>query len=508
MDPLQEELSALLSFRKVIASHLSSILQLPSDLFLPLVQQNTGHRKASHSVFSVVIKRLGSVAGHDTTERGKEGDGHGQGGQRRTVDLDEGTLQRCLVLSLETQEYITNVRMTKDMILFDPVPLRLIQLTMKSIVARSASHDPTQTLAKSGEEKEDAPATDKLGTGKRSLKRDRDSDQLVIVNGSSIQADENAYCSLRRTVLAGFIARTSSASCQSPVKVIMDISSSDVSSSSVKGLYHGLDLTSDSEVLQGSDHDRYLTALKRTLQTGKELQVQIVDGACVVDMTSRQLGKAKVFSSASADGSTLEDPTLVVQTVMSLASHFATYDCERYIWLVPDSKRQFAEQVLYLARVVFKDQDANIQEGQGEEANRKRTPHSKPWTEAIQVVYFGTATGVDVWKSESDLSKGLAGVVEYTHLRMKEIVTKNRGNPGRGTEYGDINDLDDDEEEGSALDEQELARMATLLSTSALVVASIGCKRIRKLNVDMARILDGKGNSGVFLQYVHSRLCG
>jgi len=90
---------------------------------------------------------------------------------------------------------------------------------------------------------------------------------------------------------------------------------------------------------------------------------------------------------------------------------------------------------------------------------------------------------------------------------MKEIVTKNRGNPGRGTDYGDL-DHEEEEEEESVLDEQELARMATLLSTSALVVASIGCKRIRKLNVDMARILDGKGNSGVFLQYVHSRLCG
>jgi hypothetical protein len=288
----------------------------------------------------------------------------------------------------------------------------------------------------------------------------------------------------------------------------------DMSSSSVKGLYHGLDLVNASDALQGSDDERTLTALKHTLQHNKELQVQIIDGACVVDMISRQLGKAKVFSSVSADGSTMEEPTLLVQTLMSLASHFSTYECERYIWLVPDGKRQFAEQVLYLARVVFQDKSVHNHEGQKEEeeaeamsGNKKRTPHSRSWTEHIQVVHFGTATGVDVWKTEADLNKGLAGVVEYTHSRMKEIVTKNRGNPGRGTDYGDL-DHEEEEEEESVLDEQELARMATLLSTSALVVASIGCKRIRKLNVDMARILDGKGNSGVFLQYVHSRLCG
>lgn len=209
MDTSQEEPSTLLSFRKAIASHLSSILRKPSEFLLPLVQQNTGHRKPSHSVFYVVIKRLGSVVGNDTTKAGGGLD-----------DFDEDARQRCLVLFPETREYIASVRMTKDMILFDPVPLRLIQLTIKSIVARNTDGGLKRDLATAGEE--DAAAAVMSGTLRRPAKRGRFADQPIIVNGSGIQLDEDAYCSLRRTILTGFVARTLSTSCQGPVKVIME----------------------------------------------------------------------------------------------------------------------------------------------------------------------------------------------------------------------------------------------------------------------------------------------
>ncbi|KAG0212069.1 hypothetical protein B0O80DRAFT_493550 [Mortierella sp. GBAus27b] len=496
MDASQEDPSILCLFRKAIASHLSSIVQKPCELLLPLIQQNTGHRKSSHSVFYVVIKRLGNVVGNDTIA-GR--------------DL-ESACQRCLVLSPETREYIAGVRMTRDMLLFDPVPLRLIQLTLKNIVERASDKDAKQDLETTKEDS--AETSTSVEAPRRSVKRGRSTDRVILVNGSGFQPDEDAYCSLRRTVLTGFVARMLSDSSQDPVKVIMEYSRTDMPPS-VKGLYRGLELFNGSELIETSDYEELLATFKGAIQTNKGLEVQITDGTCIVDMTSQKLGKAKVFSAVSSDGLTVEHPTLVAQTVLSLVSHFSVQECQRYIWLVPDSKRQFAEQVLFLAQAVFHDVDVNserIDQGAKEaQGNRKKTM-SRSWREQIDVVYFGSASGEDLWKADSQLGQGLSGVVEFTNLRMKEIITKNRGNPGRGTEYGGADleeeDLDGNGDDEPVLDEQELTRMAALLSTSALTVACIGCKRIRKLTVDMTRILDGKGHSGVFLQYVHSRLCG
>lgn len=126
-------------------------------------------------------------------------------------------------------------------------------------------------------------------------------------------------------------------------------------------------------------------------------------------------------------------------------------------------------------------------------------------------MYFGPAFGTDTAKvsaSEGE-DRGLS-IVELAKARMKDSVVENRGQP-QATRDADEDDDAEDEDSGQdhgPLDEAELSRMAAMLSTSALAVASAGGRRLRKLHVDMDRILDGKGNSGVFLQYVLSRLHG
>ncbi|KAF9965484.1 Arginyl-tRNA synthetase, partial [Mortierella alpina] len=107
--------------------------------------------------------------------------------------------------------------------------------------------------------------------------------------------------------------------------------------------------------------------------------------------------------------------------------------------------------------------------------------------------------------------RGLS-IVEVAKARMRDSVVENRGQP-QTTRVTNDEEEDDAEDEDSGqdhgpLNEAELSRMAAMLSASALVVASAGGRRLRKLHVDLNRILDGKGNSGVFLQYVLSRLHG
>ncbi|KAF8962676.1 Arginyl-tRNA synthetase [Entomortierella lignicola] len=504
--------TTLVTFRKVIAKHLCSVIgeTISIETLLPLVQQNTGQRKASHSVFSVVIKRLA------TTLRGQVIGGEGEGSK---YELDESLLEKCVLLSAEAQVYIGRARRTKDMLLFDPAPLQLIQLTI-------------QNISNEVDKRKSKPITTTITTGKRG----RGSDNVVIVNGAKIQADENAYSSLRRTILTGFVARfLKDFESEDSVKVITE-HTRDTVDTKIKGLYSGLDLIADPSRTEASSSvmESHLNTIKDTIRTNKEIQAKVDEnGAWTINLTSRQLGNVKLFSKSSnstepsseekekeKEIALMEDPTLVVKTLVSLATQFSEYECDRYLWMVPDGRRQFVEQVLCLAKLIFggeteSNEDECSKETEGvDEARINRSRNEKrsdSWVHAIEVLYFGVATGVDIWKTQSGLSKGMEGIVEYTNVRMREIVVENRGRPGRGTGYGgdeDYDDADDDDEGGQVLDEAELTRMATILSNSALAFASVGGKRIRKLNVDMSRIMDGKGNSGVFLQYVQSRLCG
>ncbi|KAG0363586.1 Arginyl-tRNA synthetase [Gamsiella multidivaricata] len=466
--------SSLLGFRKAIASHLSSVLDQSSETLLPLVQQNTSHRKGSHSVFSVAIKRL-------------------CGGS----DLDESIREKCLELSLpEVKELIARVRLTKDMMLFDPVPLRVLQITTERIVEDAGG-------GQQGGELKERESMEVLGKREREVKK-----KVVIVNGARVQTDESAYSGLRRTVLTGFVARVLESTSQSVVKVIAEETYEDIDPR-IKTLYHGLDILKDhliAPTATAPEAQTHLNTIKNAVQNNQEIRAQVKDSAWLVDLTSQQLGQAKLFT-ASTDGS-MDKPTPLVQTLMSLARHFVEHPCDRYIWMVPDGRRQFAEQVLYLANIIFPGEGQK--EDEEEEPLRKKRISGASggcWAQDIEVLYFGAATGFDIWNSSSSsssskVSTGSSEIVEYTNQRMREIVTKNRGNPGRGTGYSEMDDDEDNDggEKELVLNEEELKRMAGILSTSALAVASVGCKRMRKLTVDMNRILDGKGNSGVFLQ--------
>ncbi|KAG0212998.1 Arginyl-tRNA synthetase [Mortierella sp. GBA30] len=550
--------SVLASFRRVIASHLSSVLGKPVDSLIPLVQQNTGHRKPSHSVFSVVIKRLG---------RG----------------LKEEILQQCVVLSDESKEFISRARRTKDMLLYDPVSLRLIQLSLGRI------HDDITHSDKVGYSQERIQSHDGSNTSNNGSKRDRQGQDSgptkVFVNGAKIQADEGSYSELRRTVLTGFIARLlmdeekeyAFEKKKNSVKVLMGsfLDPDYESSAKTTEVLRELDvIVSNNNMSAGGTKaitkpNKYLDVIKNAFDHQDGIKALQKDGAWIVDLSAHKLGQAKVFmstpssssssepsssaaasaslssepgsASTSASSETLttttgmDTPLPIIQALVSLVSHFSEHECHRYIWVVPESRRLFVEQVLYLAKTIFPEIDFGRQsrpkrtrisssredenkDSSGLSASRSESePASEleSWTRAIELIYFGPANGMDICKTERKDGhdpEGSMSLADYSSRRMRDIVKENRGRPQNESEgtYEDNND--DGDEQGKSdrvlLGETELSRMATILSTSALAVASAGSRRLRKLNVDMNRILDGKGNSGVFLQYVLSRLCG
>ncbi|KAF9548981.1 Arginyl-tRNA synthetase [Mortierella hygrophila] len=537
--------STLVSFRRAIATHLTGILGQSIESLLPLVQQNTSHRKASHSVFSVVIKRLQQLQSRSS-------------GGGTTAVLDEQIWERCCTeLSADTREYIVRVWRTKDMLLFDPQPLQLIQKAVGAIVERAGARE------RVGAEEEEEEEEEVLLLGKRAREELSSGGKKavgVIVDGMKTLQDESAFSSLRRTVLTGFVARflLSESNGASSVKVLADLGRDE--------FLQDLDVESPtlSDIINDSG-DGFLETIKHALWTEPEIKAQwsnTEDGAWVVDMSAQKLGQVKVFSSSRTGLTSNEkakemgDPTVVVETLLRMARRFARYDGGggggddegemRYIWVIPDGRRLFAEQVLFLARIIFPgvgrrlqsdgEVDCSISEDEPERKKRagataaesdvvkdsRSSAKTKSWADSVEVVYYGPAMGVDLPKDSSlftaATSNGggeMSEVIDYTNVKMREVVEQNRGGGGVGGYSGaygnDGYDADDGDDEGDGaevLDEAELTRMSNILSRSAVVVSCCGGKRARKLNISMSRILDGKGNSGVFLQYVLSRLYG
>ncbi|KAK3835779.1 MAG: hypothetical protein JOS17DRAFT_518571 [Linnemannia elongata] len=519
--------STLVSFRRAIATHLAGILGQSIENLLPLVQQNTSHRKASHSVFSVVIKRLQQLQSKNS-------------GEGTAAVLDEQVLERCCTeLSADTHKHVVGARRTKDMLLFDPQPLQLIQKAVDGIVDRAGG-------------KEKVGVEEVLG--KRTREEVSSERRKVVVDGVKTLQDENAFCGLRRTILTGFVARflLSESNGTASVKVVADLGSDE--------FLQGLDIESQtlSDTINDSG-DGYLETIKHALQTKPEIKAQwskTEDGGWVVDMSAQKLGQVKVFSSSrtglTSDEKAKEmgDPTAVVETLVRMARRFVRYgggeEKVRYIWVVPDGRRLFAEQVLFLAGIIFpgvgrqvqSDEEVECSTSEDEPERKKRvgttaaesavakdsgsSVETRSWADSVEVVYYGPATGVDLPKDPSLLTaatgnggREMSGVIDYTNVKMREVVEQNRGGGGVGGYSGaygndgyDDDDGDDEGDDAEGLDEAELTRMSKILSRSALVVSCCGGKRARKLNVSLSRILDGKGNSGVFLQYVLSRLYG
>ncbi|KAF9958183.1 Arginyl-tRNA synthetase [Mortierella alpina] len=496
--------SVLGAIRRAIAIHLSSILARPCEALLPLVQQTTTHRKSSHSVFTVVIRRLGA-------------------------GVEDQILQQCVVLPPDLQQVITRARLTKDMLLFDPVPLYLIQRCLERIY-----HDLGGPVPSSSEVQDSVQSDSKR-------KRDRNaSESTVLVNGARLQADENPYTGLRRAVLTGFVARLiRRESHGNLVKVLMEQSQTGTDADLSSEFMRGLDVHSGTPTAQATkEHNPYLEAIKSALDSSHStIKAQLKDDAWIVDLSAQKLGHVKVFTATPLAGppetthataetaarASMDVPTPTVQTLVSLVRQYSETECTRYVWVIPESRRLFVEQVLFLAEAIFPDIHASQQRskraasalGASETETRSgtTTAAAQSWTKTIELVYFGPAFGTDTLKTPvpQGEDRGL-NIVEVTKARMRDNVVANRGQPqtAMATDGGDDDDEEDEdsEQEHGPLNEAEVSRMAAVLSTSALAVASAGGRRLRKLHIDMNRILDGKGNSGVFLQYVLSRLHG
>ncbi|GJJ73454.1 arginyl-tRNA synthetase [Entomortierella parvispora] len=536
----QEEpaLSTLATFRAEIASHLSRVLQRPVEDLLPLIQNETKARAGGgakgHSLFSVPVQRLFISAPRTSSSRKqKEGasesiDDRNKGNDNPGLDR-ESLLEQLLVLPEDTKLLAkVSLGANKSLLMFEPDRMELIRRTCLAIT-RDLSDLPD---GQSQKQPEDAQKT-VLG------KRGRAKDSLVIVNALSLSQTEGVYSNLRRAAIAGFVSRLMNLRAKRTASLIVGQELEEARIGIASGhTIHILDgeasldqyndllgLGSHQESNSGREAEGHIAGsewafekMRMALQSNPALVVRGEEGSSFVDLTAHGLGQAKVFST-DPSSMAFESSTLITRTMVQLAYHLKEHkeSCTRYIWILPEGRKHFADQVLRLIEIIFNSPSEELLPN-GDAATDKIEPCIKDkktrhqgagtglWTNLVELVLYDPSFGPDLWNGATPFeNKSIGGLIDYATVRMKEVVVENRGDP-QGMDDEDM--YGDDEGEKPALDEASLSRMATILSTSALVVASVGTRLRKKIQLDLTKILDGKGNSGVFLQYVQSRLCG
>ncbi|KAG0045420.1 Arginyl-tRNA synthetase [Gryganskiella cystojenkinii] len=557
--------SILTIYKTEIATILSPLIDRPVQSILPCIQYQTKARAGSgakndHSPFSVPVQRLLSLpyAGSEGTKPkdGKRPRGRRTKGQE---DSDSDSEDPAILLAKrhrETKRLLERVQVaafdeeknggqrsksfksvsldkSQSLLLFDPIPHEFVQRTCQALYREL--EEPKDQQRRRTNSLESTHSSTVLG--KRSRHESDDSQKLVIVNANPI-ADEDPYSSLRRIALGGFISRLlNSQRVSSQIGDRVGIASGKsvtvlepTASLDEYNQLLGLEENLYPEYEQGSEWayekiKHALTTNPATLATRNEL-----DGFWYVDLSAVNYGRARVYLDTTATLE-FEKPSPLILALVQLAHHMEAHrlDCSRYLWVIPEGRNHFADQVLCLGRLIFKDHlvgNADLVT-QKEYNQTKKNGLGAPahelqgfWTDIFEVVVYEPSTGPDLWKQDPKKSewtptygRDIRGLIDYARVRMKEVVVKNRGS---------LEDMDDDGDDGSSnsssssiitsegqvLDATALYKMATVLSTSALIAASVGSRRRKQIRIDMNKVMDGKGNSGVFLQYVHSRLCG
>lgn len=184
------------------------------------------------------------------------------------------------------------------------------------------------------------------------------------------------------------------------------------------------------------------------------------DGSLVVDLENYKLGKPVLQRS---DGTSL----YLTRDLASLLMRSERFPAERAIYVVGTEQGQYLKQVFKIADLLFDEP--------------KQLLH----------VPFGRIHGMSTRKGSVVF---LQDILDTARLSMLDIMKEN------------------DEKYQQILEEakanQEALDIADVVGGSAVLIQDLTAKRIKDYHFSWKRMTDARGDTGVYLQYAHARLCG
>ncbi|KAI8600004.1 putative arginine--tRNA ligase, cytoplasmic [Dissophora ornata] len=211
------------------------------------------------------------------------------------------------------------------------------------------------------------------------------------------------------------------------------------------------------------------------------------DGAWVVDLTDHGLG---VCALRRADGTTL----YLTRDVAACLERVERFKFDRHLYMIGDDQNLHMKRLFKIMELAFADEAIA--------SSSSSLPH---WSRALQHISFGKVQGMSTRKGNAVFLEDILDTAQSTMLeKMMENEAKLEAvkeSFQQQQQDGLMQSSKEDEETGVAL-------VADQLGISAVVIQDFQARSSKGYEFSWKRMTESTGNTGIYLQYAHARLCG
>ncbi|KAF9168524.1 Arginyl-tRNA synthetase [Actinomortierella ambigua] len=252
----------------------------------------------------------------------------------------------------------------------------------------------------------------------------------------------------------------------------------------------------DKKLLLEKQTDSTMTTTKSSGE-GDEEEGGGSQGALYVDLAPYDLGMATL---QRADGTTL----YLTRDIAACLERRDRFKFDQHLYVIGDDQGLHLKRLFKIMELLYSSTD-----GKQEDQDHR---HQQHWSRQLQHLSFGKVQGMSTRKGKAVFLEDILDTAQRTMLdKMMENEAKKRDKikstailkeetsaAAPGTE---------DKDEGGPGQEAQRAWIADQLGISAVVVQDFQAKSGKGYSFSWNRMTDATGNTGVYLQYAHARLC-
>lgn len=220
----------------------------------------------------------------------------------------------------------------------------------------------------------------------------------------------------------------------------------------------------------------------------KGLLMEQEDGAWVVDLEAYGLG---VCTLRRADGTTL----YLTRDVAACLQRAEQFKFDRHLYMIGDDQNLHLKRLFKIMELAFKDKvESSLSSLQSSQDISSSPPH---WSHALKHISFGKVQGMSTRKGNAVFLEDILDTARSTMLeKMKENESK----------FEAVKAVLSTANSEATQDAAEL--VADKLGISAVVIQDFQAKSSKGYEFSWKRMTESTGNTGIYLQYAHARLCG
>ncbi|KAG0235673.1 Arginyl-tRNA synthetase [Actinomortierella wolfii] len=230
-----------------------------------------------------------------------------------------------------------------------------------------------------------------------------------------------------------------------------------------------------------SEAARWVPEAMSLLRSKNLLQTDPKTGALFVDLAPYDLGMATL---QRADGTTL----YLTRDIAACLERRHRFRFDRHLYMIGDDQTLHLKRLFKIMELLFADEQSSSSSSSSSQQDSSSREH---WSRQLQHVSFGKVQGMSTRKGQAVFLEDILDTAQRTMLdKMMENVTKKTNVTG--------DDL---------AEQKHREWIADQLGISAVVVQDFQAKSSKGYQFSWNRMTDATGNTGIYLQYAHARLC-